>query len=283
MPVGFNHSSCRGSQRQPPRGHRVRGRWGHFMRCGLTLVALSPLAGCTPKLNAGEWKCSDDGGTSPAPTDPVAIPWSTGFEERFCDYTELGGDCYGDSQYSLTTEQVHSGRFAAKFSAIGEDGGNHQTRCIRRGVLPDAAYYGAWYYIPVAPTAPKDTPNLLWNLFHFQTPAQPHLWDVTLGTDSKGDWDLLVYDPVAGKIFRGPDPSPVPIGSWFHIELFLKRAADATGRLALYQDDTLLFEATNLKSDASSFTEWYVGNLAAGIMPADSTLYVDDVSIRATR
>ncbi len=280
MADGFNPSS-RGPDR--PSTLRDGGLPRHFpnaARWALALVALTPLAGCAPKLNAGDWECSADGGPPSVPTDPVAIPWSTGFEERFCDYTERGGFCYGDSQYTLATEQVHTGRFSAKFSAIGEGAGSQQTRCVRQGVLPEAAYYGAWYYIPDSPTANGPT---LWNLFHFQTPELPHLWDVTLVADSNGDWDLLVYDPMAGKTFRGPDPTPVPIGAWFHIEFFLKRAADDTGALALYQDEALLFEAANLKSDASSLTEWYVGNLATGITPADSTLYVDDVSISATR
>ncbi|MES1175601.1 MAG: hypothetical protein ABUL62_14870 [Myxococcales bacterium] len=243
------------------------------------------IAGCAPKLNAGEWQCPNDGGApAPAPTDTVALPWSAGFEDRFCDYTEVAGNCYGDDPYTLTTEEVHNGRFAAKFVAMGDGG---QTRCIRRGVLPDAAYYGAWYYIPVAPIPPgKTDPNynrVLWNLFHFQSPDQPNLWDVSLRPDSKGDWDLFIYDPYAGRLFSGPDPSPVPIGSWFHIEFFLKRAPDATGAFALYQDDTLLVEANNLKSDYSKYTEWYVGNLGERLQPPDSTLYVDDVSIRATR
>jgi len=285
MSVGRTSLSRRGARRKAARGRRLFGRGGALLGQGLALVALMSAAGCAPKLNAGEWQCPNDGGTTPAPapTDAVAMPWSTGFENRFCDYTELAGNCYGDSEYTLTTEQVHLGRFAAKFVVEGGDAGKHQTRCIRRGVLPDAAYYGAWYYIPVAPTPPAKDVTVLWNLFHFQTPDQPNLWDVSLGPDSKGGWDLFIFDPYAGRLFPAPDPSPVPIGSWFHIEFFLKRAADATGSFALYQDDTLLVEAKNLKSDYSKYTEWYVGNLGDHLQPPDSTLYVDDVSIRATR
>jgi hypothetical protein len=62
----------------------------------------------------------------------------------------------------------------------------------------------------------------------------------------------------------------------------LKRASDSTGRIALYQDGVLLFDRMNLKSDASKFTQWYVGDFADGATPANSSLYVDDMSIRAT-
>jgi hypothetical protein len=61
----------------------------------------------------------------------------------------------------------------------------------------------------------------------------------------------------------------------------LKRAADATGEVALYQDGELLIQATDLITDDSSWGQWYVGNLAQGLTPPDSTLYVDDVTLRA--
>lgn len=287
MAAGSDPCSSR-ETRMPLSGYLVE-RWRLVSGVGSTLVAWGLLTSCAPQLNAGEWQCPSDGGVTPAAsrTDPVSVPWSTSFEERFCDYQQLAGDCYGDSPYVLVTDPVHvrQGRFAAQFDASSAKGADHQTRCIRRGVLPDAAFYGAWYYIPEAPTVDKGVSNPLWNLFHFQTGETPStirkLWDVSLIRDSKGDWDLLVFDPVAGKTLRGPDPSPIPFGQWFHVVLFLKRAAGATGALSLYQDDELLVEATNLKSDHSNFTEWFVGNLAEGLEAP--TLYVDDVSISATR
>jgi hypothetical protein len=43
-----------------------------------------------------------------------------------------------------------------------------------------------------------------------------------------------------------------------------------------------LFDLTNILTDDSSVGQWYVGNLATGLTPPASTLYVDDVTIRAT-
>src|SRR5437773_3543233 len=87
----------------------------------VSVLAVLPLLGaCAPKVSAGEWQCPSDGGasddgTSKAPliTDPVTVPWSTGFEDGFCDYTELAGYCYGDSVYTVAPEQHRSGRFSA--------------------------------------------------------------------------------------------------------------------------------------------------------------------------
>ena len=36
------------------------------------------------------------------------------------------------------------------------------------------------------------------------------------------------------------------------------------------------------ETDDSNFGQWYVGNYADGLEPADSTLYVDDVTIGPT-
>ena len=66
------------------------------------------------------------------------------------------------------------------------------------------------------------------------------------------------------------------------MQFYLVRAADPTGEVALYQDGELLLDQTNILTDDSSVGQWYVGNLATGLTPSESTLYVDDVSIRAT-
>jgi hypothetical protein len=257
------------------------------------LAASVVLAACAPKkIDAGEWQCAPlaigAAGASqyPAITDPVSVPWSTDFEDGFCGYPKQEGPgyCYGDG-YALVTEPHFSGHLAAEFKVIGDK--QKQTRCVRHGELPEAAYYGAWYYIP---EALKDVTGA-WNLWHFQggddPDSQHDLWDVSLGKGAKeGEWDLTVLDRPSGfATYRRPEASriAVPIGSWFHIELFLKRRADATGEIALYQGDVELFRQKNLKSEATKFTQWYVGDYALGATPADSHLYVDDVSISATR
>jgi hypothetical protein len=261
-------------------------------KAGPPLAALSMIAACAPKVSAGEWQCSNGGGTSdggtphvPSPTDPVTLPWAARFEENFCDYEKVAGFCYGDQPYVSVTEPHHSGRFAAAFKVIGAE--MHQTRCVRQGVFPESAYYGAWYFIP---EALKDV-EVVWNLWHFQardTVDEPHydLWDINLVKGAQaGDWELEIYDRLAppnANTYRSAEHRPIPFGRWFHIALFLKRAADSSGKVVLYQDGVQLFEQTNLKSDVSKLTQWYVGNWAEKATPEDSTLYVDDVSIGAT-
>jgi len=51
----------------------------------------------------------------------------------------------------------------------------------------------------------------------------------------------------------------------------------------LYQDGVPIQEATGIVTDADDVHQWNVGNLATGLEPADSTIYVDDVTIRERR
>jgi hypothetical protein len=245
--------------------------------------AFAVFAACQPDLRVGAWTCTTNSDAGLAKTtDPIAIPWSTGFEDQFCDYALPAGFCYAEPQasYTTVTSPVHSGQFAAAFRVTTSDTTGHQTRCVRQGALPAAAYYGAWYFVPA-----RATNTGLWNLWHFQggDPAGHGLWDVSLVNGTNGELELVVFDFLNSKTRRPAKATPIPIGSWFHIELYLKRAADATGEVTLYQDGQLLFDVANLITDDSNSGQWYVGNLASGLMPADSTLYVDDVTIRTTR
>jgi len=253
-----------------------------------SLVGLCGLCACRPELNAGEWVCAEPDSSQPKPsiTDPVQMPWSTSFEDRFCDYTPPAGFCYtyGNSSYQLVTAPVHTGRYAAAFDVVTGDGPEEHARCVRQGGLPTSAYYGAWYYVPDT----ADTDGKTWNLLHFQGGSDPserlhNLWDVSLVNGVGGELELEVHSPLIRMRFSAEPPKRVPIGKWFHIEFFLQRAADATGAIALYQDGALLFEAADLITDDSSFGQWYVGNYSDGLTPPASTLYVDDVSIRAKR
>jgi hypothetical protein len=260
--------------------------WNKRLRLGLAVAALQAFGACEPDLNVGEWRCAstDRDATMSDENAPIAAPWSTGFEDQFCDYTEVGGFCYAEPQasYTTVTSPVHSGRFAAAFKVSAGDADGYQTRCVRQGVLPTAAYYGVWYFVP---ERAKNT--ALWNLIHFQggdsSADQHNLWDVSLVNGSDGELAVVVFDAVNQVTRRPVKPTPIPIGEWFQLELYLERAADATGKVALYQDGELLLEAANLVTDDSSWGQWYIGNLATKLAPSGSTLYVDDVTIRVAR
>jgi hypothetical protein len=221
------------------------------------------------------------GGAPPAVTDPIAVPWSTGFENGFCDFERAGGRCFGDgtATYELVDSPVRSGQAAAAFTIDTLTG--YQTRCLLQGELPREAYYGAWYYVPSLTTN-----NSVWNLFHFRggdPSAQHGLWDVSLRNGAGGRLEVYVYDFLRGVNRIAAEPRPIPIGAWFHLEFYFLRAADATGAIALYQDGELIVEASGIITDDSNFGQWYVGNIANALFPTTSTVYVDDITIETSR
>ena len=248
------------------------------------------LSACKPELVVGTRTCfadaaseAADAGVRPPGDAAVRVPWATGFEQGFCDYHDAGGYCRvnSDAEHLLVEAPVRDGRFAAAFTVTGNDAGDAlQARCVVQGRLPESAYYGAWYYVP---SYAENTQN--WNLFHFEGwngTEQHKLWDVSIAS-SNGKLSLYVYDFLNTGTRPPPNPPELLPGSWVHIVFFLQRAAGATGSFALYQDDALVIARPNIVTDDSERGEWYVGNLADGLTPPESTLYVDDVTISASR
>ena len=214
---------------------------------------------------------------------PLAVPWSTGFEGQPGD-SWMPGDpsCYatGGASFKVVTSPVHSGQHAAAFTVDTAVYSPSQTRCQKQGVLPTSAIYGAWYYVPAHAT---NTGN--WNLLHFQgadvadATIAHGLWDVSLVNASDGTLHLAVYDFLRMRLLQ--TSVAVPLGAWFHLEVSLRRAADATGQFMLSKDGQVALNLTGLTTDDSRWGQWFVGNFATAISPASSTIYVDDVTIAA--
>jgi hypothetical protein len=94
-----------------------------------------------------------------------------------------------------------------------------------------------------------------------------------------GELNLQLVNRFVGN---NPVGGTVPIGQWFHIVLYLKRAKDASGAVALYLDSEKVFEFTDTITDDTDWGQWYVGNLATATAPPECTVYVDDVTIQST-
>ena len=253
-------------------------------------VAICGLSGCRPNVSVGERTCSEDGSADVAVNEdvdaspPITADWSTGFENRFCDYRLPGGYCYPDASgaFEVVTSPHHSGQHAAAFTVTSDDPITYQARCVRQGPLPTSAYYGAWYYVP-APATVKGS----WNLFHFNGGADwdhiDGLLDVSL-INAKGGLQLVVYGPPNHAQIGNSAAAPlIQYGDWFRIQLYVERTAATRGDVRLYQNGQQIFDATNVVIGDWTVGQWYVGNWATGLVPAASTVYVDDVSISATQ
>jgi hypothetical protein len=235
--------------------------------------ALDGLVGAGSAADAS----NDDAGDSGLV--PLVVPWSTGFEPG--DAWKPGDPtCYatGGASFQIVTSPVHSGQHAAAFTVNTAIASPSQTRCFEQGVLPTAGYYGAWYFVPAQAT---NTGN--WNLLHFQGAdvadgnAAHGLWDVSLANATDGTLHAAVYDFLRTRVLQ--TPASIPTGVWVHLEAFLQRAADGTGRFTLRSNGQVAVDLTGLTTDDSRWGQWFVGNYATALSPASSTLYVDDVTI----
>jgi hypothetical protein len=94
---------------------------------------------------------------------------------------------------------------------------------------------------------------------------------------------LSLFLRAAGTTVGVGETPVIPIAAWFRIEVFFRRAADATGEVTLFQDGRQIASVSGVITDKWNWGQWYVGNLADGLTPSESTVYVDDVSIRETR
>ncbi len=290
--VGRRSVSSEFSYSRAVRARSVRGWKKLALRCWPLLTLPCLAAACEPKMVVGALECSpEDGGAGGAPDGRVLndgalrAPWSTSFDDGFCGYHDGTGFCYSDpkSSYRLVTAPVRTGAFAAAFE-IHTDvvSDSHQARCVREGALPEEAYYGAWYYIPSGFSRPDN-----WNLLHFQG-GEPGtrlrgLWDVSLEDGPDGQPAAYVRDILHGRVYSQDEPVAMPTEQWVHLELYLKRSSEPTGEVVFYQDDVELIRITDIVTDNTPFGQWYVGNLAGALSPPDSTVYVDDVTIRLSR
>ncbi len=270
---------------------RTLGRARSAKRVGVVLSLCVAAGACEPKLVVGSWSCPTparsaeaDGGMLTPVTDPILIPWSTGFETGLCDWDRAQGFCYSDpgATIELASSPTHDGKKSLAFTVTPGDTAARQARCVREGMLPEEAVYGAWYYVPEFATNSGN-----WNLMHFQggDPGASigNWWDVSLVNASHGlvaqAVNYVGQQPQRPLVYKSS--SEIPIAQWFHLEFRWRRAADATGEIELLQDGQRVAYASEIATDDADWGQWYVGNLATALDQPDSTVYVDDVSIRA--
>ena len=246
---------------------------------GALLPADAPYAAAPPDAPAPDGPNDDGAGSG---LIPLAVPWSTGFEGTPGDtwMPGSGSSCYaiGGASFQIVTSPVHSGQHSAAFTVDTAIASPSHTRCLEQGVLPTSAYYGAWYYVPTQATNISN-----WNLLHFQganvadgTVAHG-LWDVSLATASDGTLHAAVYDFLRTRLLQ--TSASIPLRTWVHLEVFLRRAADATGEFTLRSNGQVALDLTGLATDDSLWGQWFVGNFAMALTPPSSTVYVDDVTI----
>ena len=252
-----------------------------MVRPGILTTTLSALllaiasTACSPRLDVG----SD-------------VLWVALFEGNNLDeWTEVTGGGFGISStppnmIEVSMERSHRGAFAAKLTIdAGSDGAQQNTGLLRKGSLPEAAYYSAWYYRPRTVTV-----GGFWVVFKFRQrsnaddPAsEGELFDLDLVQAPGGEMMLELYDHRVGGPVPLDDPSPiVPVGVWFQIEAFYRNAPDSQGRVTFWLDGRQIVDLSGPTS-STAWVEWDVVNVGVDLTPSLESLFVDDCAISRTR
>ena len=212
---------------------------------------------------------------------------------------------------------------ALKLSLPGATNGNKLgTRVFRRYLddspgengqempllLPDEAYYSAWYYFPKL-YKPADW----WNIFQFKskgTSAQglssEPMFSFNIETNAEEQMSLFVnhkrvvasdkFPHGSAVQYRQQKPLPLPLREWVHIEAYLRKSTvtgngtiRADGRLTIWQNGTRILDQKKIKTllQPDARLHWSVNNYTDNITNIASdeavTIYVDDAAISRRR
>lgn len=192
------------------------------------------------------------------------------------------GGYYADSAEELpshSTDQAHSGEASAKVQIDTSSGAGVISRLYRRLSLDGAAYYTAWFYL-----VEDHTPASWWSIFLFRAVKERNdsidLWSVDLVRTADDKLTVAVYDHANSNTINIASNPPVPIGQWFQIEAYLRVAPGQPSQLTLWLDGNQFLKldnTTTVPKDQPLY--WVIGNGAAKLTPAVSTLFIDDAQI----
>jgi hypothetical protein len=125
---------------------------------------------------------------------------------------------------------------------------------------PPEAYYAAWFFIPATMQVAS---WLSLHPFGYHPTAgsatTTPLFDFNIYPDAGGNLVARVYDPTKLRNLEQTNPVAVPLATWVHFEILFRKAADATGRIAVWQDGSNDFA------------------------PSPATVYFDDATISLAR
>jgi hypothetical protein len=220
---------------------------------------------------------------------PGELVWSTDHEVGDWSDWERGGEPYGG--------EYEWGDFNAYVDlGAGRDGSNGVVIDINTTPRGDTssgvrlyrrtddgpAYYSAWFRLEDAHSVTD-----WWSIFLFNARDDSlslfndvSLWDVRVVDTPDGEMALQFFDHDVMQGTLAGSRGNVAVGEWFEIKAYLDyRPPDAT-RLAIWLNDALIFDMKQLHTAVQTNVFWSVGNGAAELAPADSTLDLDDAAIR---
>lgn len=227
-------------------------------------------------------------------TDQLGTEWGGVGDESGSG--DGGGGIYGSGgarSFVTTTEQSKSGKKSLKITidTSVEETGIRFFRWHEPQNYPDA-YYSCWYFIPQLVTVPN-----WWNIMQFKSKRNPpndHVNNAmfTLNVGNRPNGNMFLYLYQHGAFLGGSDQShhqtvmDIPVGKWFNIEWHMVQSTgnNADGSLTIWQDGVELFNITNVRTKYSDGDQqWSTTSYSDALIPAEVTIYQDDVAISLSR
>jgi hypothetical protein len=254
-------------------------------------AASPPSGGAAGSISAAAGALSGGSGGQAATDAPVPgrLVWSTDHESGDIADWEDGGTYYG-GEYEWGEFAFDVSEGAGRYGSLGisitidtgfRDEPSQGVRVYRR--IEDApAFYTAWFRLEEAHTV-EDWWSI--SLFHARDDTlsldnDVSLWDVRVVDTPSGEMALQFFDLDQMTGITADTRGYVAPGEWFELAFYLDyRPPDAT-RVVVLRDGALLFDVKNLHSTLETNVFWAIGNGAGLLEPRESTLQIDDASIR---
>lgn len=217
-----------------------------------------------------------------------SLLWSASMEQGNLEEWSLD-DCGGEfnsgtADAVATRDHAHSGLWGARLTISTPSSSQSGTRLFRwcEPQQHPALYYRAWFYFPQQYTAPN-----WWNVFQWKSKISATKNDpffiLNVGNREDGTMYFYLYD-WQQRVSHSQTTAQITVGRWTQIEAFYQCAADATGKVMIWQDGQLLFDVSRVKTRyANGDCEWSVNNYSDALSPANATIYVDEAAISLTR
>lgn len=206
------------------------------------------------------------------------------------------GDCRRPRS-GVSREVARSGRFSM---AMTIDTSRTESACRQYRYEETQSgwplFYSAWFYLPRFHEVDD-----FWNLIQFKSKrfddVRGVFWVLDLEDREQGRnlylklrWKGEAFGPYAEsrgkarKVYTQRRRLNVPVGRWFHVEVYLRQSERFDGRIIVWQDGTRIYDVANVR------TRWPRGDqrmsmnaYSNGLAPPVATLYVDDAAISTTR
>ncbi len=145
--------------------------------------------------------------------------------------------------------------------------------------IGSSLHFTAWYHFP----AGYDVGNGWFHIMEWKSNGSENAKQM-LGVANRSGGGMYLHlgqGSDSGGGFWGQDILDIPIATWFKLEARVKKAADATGRIRVWQDSTLILDVSNLKTANSKDWSWAVINYGDAMPTTGGVgIVIDDARIQ---